>query len=139
MKLRPDARVIVKRAHPNGNLIAVRPVAAEKARTAILAKRLHGSLPFAINPDQLSALDQLEAFLQDARLRADGRPGMFPATIAMAMAGSQKGLIHFEAHSPAETAASNFPAHSGREPGASGLPKLRDGTITFLSSPQPRQ
>jgi hypothetical protein len=57
VKLWPDSRIIVEGAHPNGNLIATGPVAAEKAGTAGPAKCFHRSLPFSVNADEVSALE----------------------------------------------------------------------------------
>lgn len=105
VKLRPDSRIIIERAHANGDLFALRPVAAEKAGTARLAKCLHRSLPFAVNPDELGALEQLKLLLLHPRLGADSGAGMLPATIAMTMARSQKRREDLEPHSATETTA----------------------------------
>ena len=111
MKLRPDPGIIIKRAHPNGNLVAIGPIAAEQTRAAVETKRFHSSLSFAVNANQLRAAQQSKLFLQDSRLGADRGAGMFPATIAMAMARAKKWRLDFEPHAAAETTAPNRRRH----------------------------
>jgi hypothetical protein len=51
VKLRPNARIIVEGAHTDRHLIAIGPIAAEEARTAVNAERFDGAFPFSINLD----------------------------------------------------------------------------------------
>ena len=111
MKLRPDAGIIIERAHPNGNLVAIGPIAAEQTRAAVETKRFHRSFPFSINANQFRAAEQSKLFLQHSRLGADGGAGMFPATIAMAMAGAKEWRLDFEPHATAKTTASKRGRH----------------------------
>lgn len=107
MKLRADAGIIIERAHSNGHLLAIGPIAAEQTRAAIETKRFHRTLAFAVNANQLRATKQSKLFLQDSRLSADRGAGMFPAAIAMAMAGAQKWRFDFEPYATAKTTSAN--------------------------------
>src|ERR671914_2182767 len=107
VKLRPDARIIVERAHPNGNLIALRPVAAEKARTTHLAECLDRSLPCSVNANELRALKQFKLLLLHPSLGADSGPGVFSAAIAMTMTRAQKRRDDLEPDAATETTATN--------------------------------
>lgn len=77
------------------------------------AERFHRALPFAVNADELLTLQQPELLLAHARLRANGRPGMFPAALTMAMTRAQKRRLYFEAHTAAQTAAWSWFGHGG--------------------------
>lgn len=107
VELRADAGIIIKRAHANGNLVAIGPIAAEQTRAAIETKRLHRSFPFAVNANQLGAAQQTKLFFQHSRLGADRGPGMLPAAIAMAMAGAKKWRLDFEPYAAAKTTSAN--------------------------------
>jgi hypothetical protein len=111
MKLRADAGIVIECAHPNGNMVAIGPIASEQTRATVDAKGFHRSFPFAVNANQLRASQQSKLFLQDSRLGADRGAGMFPATIAMAMACAKKWRIDFEPHAAAETTAPNRSRH----------------------------
>ena len=49
--LRADARIIVERSHPDGDLIALRPIATKQARAAIDTKCFYCALSFSVNAD----------------------------------------------------------------------------------------
>lgn len=111
MKLRPDSRVLVERTQANGDLVAIRPVTAEKAGAARLAKGLYSSLPFPVNADELRTLEQLKLFFPDPRLSADRGAGMLPAAIAMTMACAQKRRENLEPHPATKTTAGDRLRH----------------------------
>src|SRR5437016_2854411 len=112
MKLRPNSRIIIERAHANRYLWSIRPITAEQTGAAVDTERLYRALALSINLDQLFALHQAELFPPHTRLRAYSGPGMFAAAIAMAMAGLKERRIHFKAHAAAQTTAANGPVHS---------------------------
>jgi hypothetical protein len=111
MKLRADPGIVIERAHSNGNLVAIGPIATEQTRAAVETKRFHGPFPFAVNANQLRATQQPKLFLQNSRLSTDRGARMFPATIAMAMARAKKWRLDFEPHAAAETTAPNPGRH----------------------------
>ena len=112
MKLRPNSGIIIERSHADRYLRAVRPVAAKQARAAVHTESFHGALALSINLNQLFTLQQAKLFLSHARLGANGRSRMFAATIAMTMAGADKGRIDFKTNPTAKTTASDKVLHS---------------------------
>jgi len=112
MKLRPNSRIIVERAHANRYLRAVRPITAEQTGAAVHTERLYGALAFSVNLDQLFTLQQVELFPPHTRLRAYSSPGMLATAIAMTMASLKERRIDFKAHAAAQTTAANELVHS---------------------------
>ena len=113
MKLRSNPGIIVESSHANRHLRTVRPITAEQAGTAVCTERFHSAFAFAVNFDQLFALQWTELFLQHPRLRADGRPGMLAAAVAMTMIRLEEGRIDFKTHCTAQTAATDRFSHTG--------------------------
>ncbi len=114
MKLRPDSGIIIKRAHTNRYLWTVRPFTAKQARAAVRTERFHRAFAFPVDFNQLFTLQQAELFLSYPRLGTNGRAGMFAATIAMTMTGSDKGRLDLEPDPAAKTTASDNFVHSKR-------------------------
>ena len=112
MKLWPDCGIIIEGSHANGYLRALRPIAAKQARAAVHTESFHRAFAFPINFDQLCTLQQAKLFLSHARLGTNGRPRMFPATIAMTMIGADKRRIDFKSDPAAKTTASDNFLHS---------------------------
>ena len=112
MKLRPNSRIIIERAHANRYLRPVWPITAEQTRAAVDTERLYGALALSVDPDQLLALQQAELFLSHTCLRAYSGPRMLATAIAMAMAGLKERRIDFKAHATAQTTAANELVHS---------------------------
>ena len=112
MKLRPNSRIIIERAHTNRYLRAVRPITAEQTGAAVGTERLYGALALSVDSDQLLALQQAELFLRHTCLRAYSGPGMLATAIAMTMAGLKERRIHLKAHAAAQTTAANKLVHS---------------------------
>jgi hypothetical protein len=111
VKLRPNPRVIVEGAHPNGNLRTLGPVAAKQTRAAGDTKRFHRSLTFSVNADQFLACEQVELLPRDAHLRANSRSRMLPATIAMAVVRPEERRLRLETYAAAKATAPNPLTH----------------------------
>ena len=111
VKLRPNLGVIVESSHANRYLVAVRPVAAKQAGTAVHTECFHSAFAFSINFNQLFALEETELFLQHPRLRAHGRPRMFAAAVAMTVIGLEERRIDFKTHATTQAAATDGLSH----------------------------
>jgi hypothetical protein len=112
VKLRPDSGIIIKGAHANRYLRTFRPLAAKQARAAVHTESFHGAFAFSVNFNQLFTLQQAKLFLSYPCLGTNGGAGMFAATIAMTMIGTDKGRIDFKPNPAAKTTASNNFVHS---------------------------
>ena len=111
MKLRPDPGIIIKRPHPDLNLIAVGPFPAEQTRAAVCAKRFYCAFPFAIDLDQFFALHEMKLSSPHPRLCAHGCAGMFPAAITVTMVRLNKRRFDLKLDAAAQTTATNSLTH----------------------------
>jgi peptide chain release factor 1 len=106
-----DARVVVERTQADGDLVAVGPLRSEEAGTANRAERLHAASFGPVDPDQLFACQEAEAFARHAALCATEGPRMLAAARAVAVVRPQEGLGDLETDAAAEAASSDRRIH----------------------------
>ena len=85
MKLWPNYGIIIERSHPNRYLRAIRPIAAEQTRSAVVAKCFYCAFPFAVNLDELFALYEVKLPSPHPRLCANACAGMLKTAITVTM------------------------------------------------------
>src|ERR1043166_1712648 len=105
VKLRANAGIVIERAHSDRHLHAIGPIAAEQARAAVRAENFHRAFAFAVDFDQLLALQQPKLLALHTRLRANRRAGMFATAFAVAMTRADKRRLDFKPHAAAQTTA----------------------------------
>ena len=70
VELRTDLRFAVERAEADRDLVALRPLSAEEARSADRAEGLHAAIVGPEDAEQFLPLEQAETLPGDASLRA---------------------------------------------------------------------
>ena len=102
--LRPDLRVAVERAEPDRDLVPLRPVAAEEARSTDRAEDFRRATVGSVDPEQLLPREQPELPAGDAALRQAEGAGVLAAARAVTVARPTERQLDLEANAAAEAA-----------------------------------
>jgi hypothetical protein len=101
VELRADAGLTV-RPETDRDLVALRPLAAEQARSADRTEGLHASVVGREDTDELLTGEEPEALARDPSLRAAERAGVLAAARAVAVIRPEERRRHLEADAAAE-------------------------------------
>jgi len=111
VELRANAGIIIEGSHANGNLRALRPVAAEEARAARGAKRLRGAFALSVDANQFRAAREAKLLTQYSRLHQPSRARVLATAFTMTITRPQQRTFDLESNTAAKTASSDDSAH----------------------------